>query len=327
MSVEDYPGSPDDSQSEARVDFSGVVEGYGPFYQDLLDELGRFSVENAKAMDEHEARAKAGANLEFLKNFSNLLPHFYYYSKRGIFVLRCFEIESGFEAQYTYRQLQAQVVWANTSFTDIPPVPYFVMGESTYKSGEQNKSEHSGQSLLLLPATRERKNENLKAYRDYVPVKVNLHHEIESDREEFARSVEAMPFTENERRHVTDPKTGNLILKEDRHTRIFELSSEDIYSYAVLDELDDLDQHKMESFGVYEHLAKLAAAFQIIQPTHDLLFGKTGKQENRQTYEGLLSAQNQKLKLDIKDIMLKTQILSEEEVDRIITDRYPDISE
>jgi len=148
MSAGSCPEHPDNPDSEANTDFSTTIEGYEPFYQELLSELGRFSLTSAKVMDEIERKNRGLENLKFLNNFSNLLPHFSYVTTKKFLLTHRFEIEQGPNAQYIYRQLQSQTIWAGDRVLDY--IPYFVIGE------ERSEQEKVHDSLLLLPATRER---------------------------------------------------------------------------------------------------------------------------------------------------------------------------
>jgi len=150
---------------------------------------------------------------------------------------------------------------------------------------------------------------------------LKLDYDLESDRESFARSVEAKPITEDEIDKITNPLTGNLILTK-KSEQCFVLAGVSKYSYVKT----GIDPEMMSSFGVYEYIAKLAAAFHVIKPAHNLLFGVESNHDEPQTYEELLSARISQLKVDMKDLMLKTQVLREDEIDSIIANRYPDIA-
>jgi hypothetical protein len=348
--------SMDDSEIEKRridpgiaastgEELKAIETGHGPYYRELVEDLGRLSVVGQEISSLSEKLEQERANLEFLRMVSGLLPKFVIDPKGSRPRKPRFELD-GPLAGYYYRQLQAHTLWNSSrdgGGLRAPARPYYVIGRSLLDN------HRSKVSLLLLPATYAKKTSESDAWGMVIPAVVQVNKSDLEIWDKVNAVREGMELNEEERKAVLDTDRAKLILDDKvRFKRIF--SEEGTFGCTSLIGYDPgkpsekvvlksgsvrgdryeavfcpkgipaqyLIEHQMDA-----HLSKLASAFRITEQLHRLLSGKPEKVETN--IEDLME-QNQALRAALKQTMLSSGTLSEEEINRLIKERFPDLT-
>jgi hypothetical protein len=328
----------------AEEELEAVEAGYGPYHQELLEDLGRLSLVGQEIGSLAEKLEQEKANLEFLQMVSGLLPKFVIDPERGAPRKPRFEL-SGPLAGYYYRQLQAHTLW-NSSRDDgglrAPARPYYVIGRAL-------DVDPSRVSLLLLPAAYSEKTDPGDAWGSVAPATVKVRKDDLTIWDRLNASREGIELDEEERKATLDKKTAKLILDDRvRFKRVFiadgtlgctnltgnyEITTPsekyvlkngsvraDRYKAVIYPDgipADVLVGHQMDT-----HLAKVASAFRVTEALHRALARepeKPGPKVND------VLAQNHALRAALKQTILSTGLLNEEQVDQLILKRFPDL--
>jgi hypothetical protein len=327
-----------DLVEQAQAELAAIEAGQGPMYDELVDELGRFSLLALEMQNAQEAAERIQANIRFFQDLSRLLPQY----REGQKDANDRPYPPTFElaeenAGYLYRQIQAHVLWDRDDATTLPkpPQPYFVIGR-----GKEEADEFFRKSveLLLLPCTSIQNSESVVA-NELLPLLVTVASKDLKLRDQVVARMQGSGSETSNLSNKIDKRTGKLILRGSnvhnwtpgsialRREQFGRMTLQDIEKFGIQMRSctvlqDGVAPHIIRRLNVDTHIAQLASVFRITEQVHALLAGE--KRGHKATIESL-SKQNQELRTALRQAILGTGLIGEDEVDRRIAERFPEL--
>jgi hypothetical protein len=318
-----------------RDELTAVEAGHGPYYEELVEELGRFSVAGFELQTAQEEFAQKQVNLEFLRGIAELLPRFQKIGGSISFPAAPFFELDGQDATYVYRKLQTHVVWpvdVDVLRSRMHPGrthyrPYFVIGQSAEKSFRQIVlGRYSYNTVLLLPAIQQ--EAGTEKPDDFIPILIDADSRDMIRRSSKVEGITAKELTRQELEDGFAERTGKLVLNRQSSGSIG-LERHDYSGGPTEDKFNNVRYFRkrkhfmaegvstanMEELHVAEHIAELASAFRITEQVYTSLAGKEVLVQHDAPLQHL-PEQSQALQA--------TGLFDEEEIDRRISERYPE---
>jgi hypothetical protein len=318
-------------------ELQAVEAGYSELRQEIATFLGPLSLGQGLIEQRKQEAKSAYANRQFLVEFGRSLPvadkwlikpHLSSYEDHYTFTLKDDNIQSG------VRLIQANVLWIEMSPNDRSAKPYYIVGRRSIEA------EPNSEELLLLGA------EKSDEFNSKLITKVVRKDDMKA-RDEFVERLKVRELTDDEIDKHLNALNGTYVLNKEaagtvaaRNARAFgvisyqkEASVEFIentdtvrypkHTGIVSRYLKSISEAALLDFNVDEILAKLAFDFGQEDTLRDLMHeNPSDKEKIGLSYEQLLE-QNQELRTALKGIMIATGLVSEDEIDDVINNRYP----
>jgi hypothetical protein len=242
-----HPEIPTDADM-ARSDMQEYATAIEPHYADIRRELGAKSIEHVDIANKQYEIREAHANTSLINDFAGALP-----DVESIHSRICFAANDSAEA----RIIQTNTIWDRYG-------PLYVVGSRFYESPKWTE-------LLMIRPKTDNRSRLEKVIVNTEVYKGNKEAAEMRENDSFGRDMSEMVHT----------STGKLIVdKNTPGTVKLGKTKTSVYWYAFMP-LPDRDTPRtledtvtndvMRSFNVYEHLYKLAAAFQKTEALDSLL--------------------------------------------------------
>jgi hypothetical protein len=307
-----------------RTELAAVHEGHSPLHEELTQNLGQFSLSASKISETQKQIEIDKANYRFLETVVQILPT---YDNTQSFRL------SGPDAQYVFRQIQANTLWIYPRNHDTPD-PFYIIG----RADDVNDPE----SVELLMLSRETKkhpqDSSIGAMIKYVRVRKD---DMEL-RDRLTQNLQDDELNDEVLSSTISRKDGKLELNVETQGSIFlnydvwgKPSEDKIWkkgvrrrgdSFEEVDYKDSVPGEVMERLHVNTILAKLATAFHVEDQYHAVLEGnfETTDSLDESKFERIIE-QNREIKAALKKMMVASGAVDSVGADKLIAERYPNI--
>jgi hypothetical protein len=307
-------------------DLLAIEEGHAQLRQEIADYLGPLSVSESVVEQRRNETRQARSNVEFLTDFAVQLPKAEctepYYGREGSYR---FSIVEG-NVQNTLAMIQTNVMWIDT-------VPHYILGRrvSLHKPNTEE--------VLMLSAYHINVSRGERRLRIY-----QFRRDDMVSRDELTPRFSARELTEEEIESNLDRVTGNYILTDEdknnvKTTEYFqkkETSPDFVREHGVRFQkkaryesktIVTMTKSELDEFHVDETITKLAFDFNLEGKLRKLMgLGDEKIVETEGVFEERVLQQNEELKASLRRMLIMSGMITREDADAMIENRFPNLS-